>query len=183
MEEKRKVVSLEIDEEEEEDMEMETKGTDSLTRLPAYVPPWMGKEKVPKDLYESKSSLQTPLLPEDIIFERVHLGWVPSLMFEDQDLADNEKFPHLATAQLMKPEKNTMARVIDLEPHKWLREVEEAGLLNLLWVAHYHRTPITIVFIMQLLCMVHEDSMDISKCKSNDLAIAKAMKAKFKLEK
>lgn len=78
MEEKGKVINLEADEEEEdfeeflveeeEDVEMETQGADPLTRLPTYVPSWNRKEKVPKDLYERKSTLQTPLIPNDIIF-------------------------------------------------------------------------------------------------------------------
>ncbi len=57
-----------------------------------------GEGKSAKDLDESKSFLQTSLLPEDIIFEGMHLGRVPSLKFEDWDLADHEKFPHLETA-------------------------------------------------------------------------------------
>jgi len=93
MEEKGKPINLEVDEEEEfeeilveeEDVEMEveTQGVDPLTRLPAYVPPWKGKAKVPKDIYERKSSLQNPLLPNDIIFEGAYLGQVPILKFED----------------------------------------------------------------------------------------------------
>ena len=98
--------------------------------------------------------------------------------------------------------------VIELEPHKWLHKVEIVGLLNLLWMSHYQRTPVTIFVIRQLLFLVHdgclwleepipitdhlihritqlpckgEDLMDISKGKSNNLAIAEAMKKKFKL--
>lgn len=55
-------------------MGVETQGADPLTRLPAYVPPLKCKAKVPKDIDERKSSLQTPLLPDDIIFEGAHLG-------------------------------------------------------------------------------------------------------------
>lgn len=47
-------------------MEKENKGVDPLTKLPTYFPPWMGKAKVPKDIDESKGSLQTLLLPEGI---------------------------------------------------------------------------------------------------------------------
>lgn len=108
MEETRKVINLEADDEEEfeeilveeEDVEMEvhTQGVDPLTRLPTYVPPQKGKVKVPKGIDERKSSLQTPLLPDDIIFKGVHSGQVPVLKFQDWDLVDHEKFPHLATA-------------------------------------------------------------------------------------
>ena len=65
MEEKGKAVNLETDEEEEglekilvkEEEEEETEGTNLLNRLPAYVPPWKEKARVPKDLDERKSSL------------------------------------------------------------------------------------------------------------------------------
>lgn len=74
-----------------------------------------GKEKVPKDLDKSKSSLQTPLLLDDIIFQGTHLGWRLSLKFEDWDLANHEKFPYLETTQLMKPKESTMVGVTELE--------------------------------------------------------------------
>jgi len=96
-------------EEEDEKMEEETQGADPLTKLPMYVPSRKGKARVLKDLYESKSSLQTPLLPNDIIFGGGNLGWVPVLKFEDWDLTDHEKFPHLKTTQLMWPKKNIVA--------------------------------------------------------------------------
>jgi len=49
-----------------------------------------------------KSALQTPLLPDGITFEGLLLGCVPTLKFEDWDLANSEKFPHLKMASLMK---------------------------------------------------------------------------------
>jgi len=68
MEEKGKAIKLEIDEEEDledliieededEGMEVEIEAANPPTKLPAYIPRWKGKEKVPKDLDESKSSL------------------------------------------------------------------------------------------------------------------------------
>lgn len=42
-----------------------------------------------------------------------------------------------------------------LESWKWLSGVDKVGLLNLLWVPHYNRTPISILVIKQLLCLVH----------------------------
>ena len=110
---------------------------------------------MPKDLNKSKSSLQTLFLLDDIIFEGRHLGRVPNLKFEDWDLTGHEKFHHLETAQLMKPKQNIVAGVIKLEPQKWLHRVEKAGLLNLIWVSHFHHAPITIFIIRQLLCLVH----------------------------
>jgi len=101
-----KAINMEADEEESEEilveeedveMEVETQGVDPITQLPEHVPPYKGKAKVPKDIDEIKSSLQTSLLPDDIVFEGPHLGRVPVLKFEYWDLADHEKFPHLAT--------------------------------------------------------------------------------------
>jgi len=91
LQENGKAINLEADEEEseeilvdEEDLEMgvETQGADPITRLPEYVPSRKGKSKVSKDIDESKSSLQTPLLPKDIVFEGPHLGWFLVLKFE-----------------------------------------------------------------------------------------------------
>ena len=110
LQEKGKDINLELDVEESEEiledeedlgMEVETQGVDPLTCLHAYVPSRKGKARVHKDLDERKISLQTPLLLDDILFEGMHLGQVPALKFQDWDLADHEKFPHLKTAQLM----------------------------------------------------------------------------------
>ena len=58
------------------------------------------------------------------------LGRVPTMKFEDWDLADSKKFPHLKTENLMKQSKE--GSVTTLEPQKWLCGVEKAGLLHLL---------------------------------------------------
>ena len=67
------------------------------------------------------------------------------MKFEYWNLTDHEKFPHLEIGNLMK--QNTAGVVTTLELRKCLRGVEKAGLLNLLWVPHFHRTPITIFVI------------------------------------
>lgn len=112
--------------------------------------------------------------------------------------------------QLMWLKKNIVTGVIELEPHKWLWGVEKAGLLDLLYMLYYHRAPVTIFVIRQLLCLVHdgclwleepipikdhlihritllpckaEDLANISEGKSDDLAIAETMRKKFKLDK
>lgn len=54
-------------------MEEETDPAHPPKNLPAYVPPQKGKAKVPKDLDETKSSLQISLLQDNIIFEDTHL--------------------------------------------------------------------------------------------------------------
>lgn len=126
MEEKGKVVTIQIDEqeedlqalivvvEEEEDMEVDIQPMHSVARLPEYVPLWKGKAKVPKDLDATKSALQTLLLLDGIKFEGLLVGCVPTLKFEDWDLVDSKKFPHLETESLMK--QNMEGLVITLQP-------------------------------------------------------------------
>ena len=80
-EEEEELEDIIIEEDEDEGMEEETEPTYPPTKLLAYIPPRKGKAKVPKDLDESKSSLQTLLLPDDIIFEGMHLERVPNLKF------------------------------------------------------------------------------------------------------
>ena len=94
-EEEEDLQALNIAKEEDEGMDEDIPPTCSATKMPAYVPSQKGKTKVLKGLDETKSSLQTLLLPDGIVFERTHLGHVPTMKFEDWDLADSGKFPHL----------------------------------------------------------------------------------------
>jgi len=114
MEEKGKSITVESDAEEEDlqalidekevqdDVEEDVPPMPSVTKLPTYVPPWKGKVSTTKYLEATKSVLQTPLLPNDITFEDPPFSRVPTLKFEDWDLVDSEKFPHLTMEILMK---------------------------------------------------------------------------------
>jgi len=104
--------------------------------------PWKGSTEVPKDLDVAKAELQASILPDDIRFEGLLLGHVPSLKFEYWDLADCDKFPELAEDMLL--------------PQVWLLGVEKAGILKLRWLPHYHCVTITTFVIRQLLCLVHD---------------------------
>ncbi len=70
--EKGKAINLEAEEEDIEDIpmddedvgveveEVETQDACPIMRLPEYFPPHKPKSKVPKNIYESKTPLQTP---------------------------------------------------------------------------------------------------------------------------
>ena len=96
------------------------------------MPPCKGKDKVSKDIDESKSSMQTTLLPNDIVFEGPHLGWVPILKFKYWDLTNHKKFSHLVTKKLIRRWIDVTTGTIELESQKWLKGVEKVELLNLL---------------------------------------------------
>ncbi len=84
--EKGKVINIEAKEEDIEDIlmddedvgveieEFEAQGTCLITRLPKYVPPRKPKSKVPKDIDENKTPLQTPLLPDKKNFDGPRLA-------------------------------------------------------------------------------------------------------------
>ena len=80
---------------------------------------------------------------------------VPLLKLEEWDF-DHNKFPHLATKKMMCHIIDTNTKMITLEQRRWLRGVDKAGFLNLLWVLHYNRTPVTLLVIKQLLCLVYD---------------------------
>lgn len=166
--EKGKAINMDSEEEEIKDIlmddeeagidveEVEVQGANPITRLPKYVPPHKGKTKVPKYINKSKVPLQTPLLLDEIVLEGACLGWVPLLKLEDWDLANDDKFPHLAIEQLMCRIIDTTTGMTTLEPRRWLRGADKAGLFNLLWVPHCNRTLITVLVIKQILCLVHD---------------------------
>lgn len=80
-------------------------------------------------------------------FEGPFLGRIPMLKFEDRDLADTKRFPHLATYQLIHCVVHKTTKMTSLVPWKWFKGVDKASLLNLLWVSHYNPTPITLLVI------------------------------------
>jgi len=126
MEEKGKAVNLETDDEEEdlqvlvneievdEEMAEDIQLVRTVAKLPEYVPSWKGKVKVPKDLDATKSRLQSLLLPNGIMFEGSALDCMPTMKFEDWDLADNEMFPHLQAENLMKQSKEGLVTVLEM---------------------------------------------------------------------
>ena len=106
-------------------------------------------------------------LPKGVLLEGTEFGRIYTLKFEDWDLADTEKFPHLETSELM--EQITEGVVTTLQLKEWLQRVEEVGLLHLLSIPHFHQAPIRILIISQLLFLLHdgylwlEDPIPITK--------------------
>lgn len=142
--EKGKVVDLEA-KEGIEDIDIDK--VDHILKLPEYIPSCQGKVKVLKDLDEGQFLLNTPLLPENITFQGSRLVCIPHLKLEYWDLGDIEWFPQLAIDTFVKQFFYKEFGVTMLELVEWIRGVNKAGLLNLLWVPHYHHTPISVIVI------------------------------------
>lgn len=99
--------------------------------------------------------------------------------------------------------------VTTLQLKEWLRKVDKAGLLCLLAILHFLQPPITMLVIKQLLYLVHEDTLWVSKpvyittelvhwvlhlpcarqnllestAKSNDVGMIEQLKKTYKLVK
>lgn len=54
--------------------EVEAQDVDPITRFLEYVPSWKPKSKVPNYIDESKTSLETPLLLDEIAFDGSRLA-------------------------------------------------------------------------------------------------------------
>lgn len=79
-----------------------------------------------------------PLLLEEVVFEGVLLMHILVFKLEDWDLADHEKFPHLATNKYMTKIYNEETGFTRSELMKWVKGIEQAGLLHMLCVPHFH---------------------------------------------
>jgi len=99
------------------------------------VSPRKGKVKVPANLDEVDTILFTPSLPKAVPKEGSMVNHISTMKFEDWDLADTAKFPHLAIDALM--EQHVEGMVTTVQPKEWLRKVEEARLLCLLSIPHF----------------------------------------------
>lgn len=142
--------------------DIDAKGVDPISKLTDYIPPCKGKMKVTNDPNVEKFLIHMPLLPESITFEGMYLAQIPHLKIEHWDLADHERFPHLTTENYMKRFYYKELGVIVLELVEWIHEVNQSGLLNLLWVPHYHHSNINIICIKKLLTMVHNECLWLS---------------------
>jgi len=131
-------------------------GVDPISRLLEYIPLGNNKLKVLKDPDEGHFLLNKPLLSENITFEGPCLAWILHLKLKYWDLVDHEQFPHLAIDTFMKRVFYKESGVIALEMVEWICWVNQSGLLNFLWVPHYHRTLINLTVIKQLFCLVHD---------------------------
>lgn len=129
---------------------------DPISRLLEYIPLLKGKVKVSKDPDLGQFLCNTPLLLENITFEGPHFVWILHLKLEDWDLVDHELFTHLDTNTYMKRVFYKESGVTVLELVEWIRRVNKLGLLNLLWVPHYHRPNINLIIIKQLFFLVHD---------------------------
>jgi len=160
MKDKKKVVDPEAEEGHGTE-EIDAKGLEPIIRLLEYIPSWKGKVKVPRGPDSKKFTISTPLLPEKVPFEGRRLMRITLLEMENWDLTDEAKFPHLVTVKYLRKVYYIETGVTMLEREEWVCGVEQSGLLNLLWVPHYHNTPINTICVCQLLTLVRDGCLGL----------------------
>lgn len=127
-----------------------------ITRIPMCLPPRKGKAKVRKDLGLGKFTMPALLFPEEVVFEGALLARIPVLKLEDWDLSNHEKFLHFTTNKYMTKIYYEETGVTRLEPMKWVKWFEQARLLHMLCVPHFHRSIINTICVCQFLALVHD---------------------------
>lgn len=75
---------------------------------------------------------------------------------EDWNLGDHLKFHQLEESEYLKKVYYGDSNVTWLKPMKCGVRVEWVSLLNMLWVWHFSSNTIKMVFVHQLLTMVHD---------------------------
>jgi len=101
--EKGKAITIEPEEDDEflqalitqiDAQDEDEEGVFQIPSRPPYISLCTRTTKLPKDLDTTKNTLLTPLILDEIRFDGLPLGRVPSIKFKDWDLADSEKFPN-----------------------------------------------------------------------------------------
>lgn len=136
--------------------EFDAEEGEPITWLSKYIPSRKGKTKVTKDPNSRKFTVSTPLLLEQVEFEGTILARIIVLKMEERDLVDHEGFPDLATRKYMTTIYYEETRVTWLEPMKWVRGVQQARFLHMLYVPHFHRSIIKTKYVCKLLTLVHD---------------------------
>lgn len=117
---------MDLEEEEFQGIEdFHVEGVDHMLRLPNYIPPWKGKNKVTKDPDIGKFLVSTTLLPEQVVFEGPRLAGILLLKMEDWYLAGHTNYPHLKTHKYMKKIYYEDTGITIFEPMKWFHSVEQ----------------------------------------------------------
>lgn len=132
-----------------------------MSAMPKYVTPSKAKVEIPKNLDEFDTIIITQYFPKAVPAENSVVGCVATMKFEDWDLADIEKFPHLAIDVLM--EQNVEGMVTTLQPLEWLQKVDKARFLCLLLIPHFLWPSITKFVIKQLLSLAREEILWVGK--------------------
>ena len=89
------------------------------------------------------------------------VGRVDKLKYADHDTNDLEKFPQFAPGKFLHTVTYRETNVTLVEVRQWASGLEQAGLLRMLNVPHFGRSPHVTGVVKQLLVLVHNEHLFI----------------------
>lgn len=104
----------------------------------------------------AKYLIPLPPMSEDVIEEGALLGQIPNLKYQDYNLLDPKKFPHFQVDRYMCRRINLVTNIETLALQEWIENLAPLGLLNLLRIPRFARSPELNAVVKVLLSCVHD---------------------------
>ena len=95
--------------------------------------------------------IQKPINTEGTLLEQIS-----NLKYQDDNLLDPEKFPQFQDNQYMCRRIDPVTKVEVLAPQEWIEKLTPSGLLNLLRISHFARSPELNTVVKVLLSCMHD---------------------------
>lgn len=95
-------------------------------------------------------------MSSDVIQEGDLLANIPQLRYQDYNLQDPEKYPQFQAEQYMSKQIDLITQTEKIVSQEWIEKLASSGLLNLLRIPHFGRSPEVNAVVKLLLSCVHE---------------------------
>lgn len=135
---------------------MENQREASIAWTPVYISPRPSTvPKVPL-VKNTKYPILLPPMFDDVIEEGDLLGHIPNLQYQDYNLQDTEKFPKFQVDKYLCKKPDLITLIETIVPRDQIEKLAPSGLLNLLKISHFGRSPKLNAVVKILLSCVHE---------------------------
>jgi len=131
--------------------------------LQPYIPPMKPNAKPVTKSKDTKYGTFIPLFSESMRFTRETLGKILQLKFVDIDFNDKNQYTQFAPNKYLKQAYYPESGVTRLELQQWMAILAQLGLLNMLNVQHFSKSPRNTAYVRQLLMFVHDGCLWVGK--------------------
>lgn len=104
----------------------------------------------------AKYLISLPPMYEDVVEVGDLLGYIPILKYKDYNLQDMEKFPQFQADKYMCKRVDPITQEDVIVSQEWIDKLALSGLLNLLRILHFGRSPELNAVVKVFLSCVHE---------------------------
>ena len=123
----------------EEAVESSSEEENLQPQRPPYLAPVPAGVKPPRQ--RTNFALLTPSLPKAVLKVGSMVGRVDKLKYSDHDTNDRENFPQFAPGKFLHRVIYLDNNMTMVEVRQWAAGLEQAGLLRMLNVPHFGRSP------------------------------------------